>query len=262
MMFRYRLIICVVVAGLLVGCATKQDFNRLERKVDILIRASDNRPTIEEIFGEQAAQISLLVDNLNAEQKRSFETLAQEYADGNLAIGEVQQKMLGVLGNNDRVVSTTRGVYVRDSSGNKLKAIPIDTKIVNCQLLTRDKIPTAIQQKKVLKRFSWGQGKLSGQTVLFPWELTISSFTKEVAEQTARRTAEEFIKMGGEKQWQRPIEIQISTEKDDQIKISTNEEDNEIYFKYRNNTPVKESSESAAVGLSNTPLKPDERVVR
>lgn len=232
-MFPHRWIAFLVMAALLVGCATKQDFERLEGKVDLLIQATQ-RSTLDELFGEQSSQIALMVNNLDAQQKQSFDNLQQEYARGTMNIEDVRQKMLGILGNNNRVVSTQRGIYVRNIEGDKLKAIPNDTKIVNCHLLDRERVPTTIQQKQVLNRFSWGQGELDGKTILFPWELTISSFTKEVAEHTALRTAQEFIKMGGEKQWQRPIKIQISTEKDDKVKITTNEEENEVYFEYEN----------------------------
>ena len=258
-MFRYRWIAFFAVAGLLVGCATKQDFERLESKVDLLIRATQ-QSTLDEIFGEQASQITLLVNNLSSEQKQSFENLQYEYTNGTMAIEDVRQKMLSILGNNDRVVSTRRGIYIRNTEGTKLKAIPIDTKIVNCHLVASENIPAAIQLKEVLNRFSWGQGELNGETILFPWELTISSFTKEVAEHTARRTAQEFIKMGGEKQWQRPIQIEISTEKDDQIKITTNEEENEVYFKYNNVNAAKSDANAIAAEKNNIPVAttPDE----
>lgn len=256
-MFRYRWIAYFAVAGLLFGCATKQDFERLESKVDRLIQAT-NQSTLDEIFGEQASQITLLVNNLSSEQKQSFENLQHEYTNGTVAVEDVRQKMLSILGNNDRVVSSQRGIYIRNIEGTKLKAIPINTKIVNCHFITKEDIPNAIQQKKVLNRFSWGQGELNGETILFPWELTISSFTKEVAEHTAMRTVQEFIKMGGEKHWQRPIQIQISTEKNDQIKITTNEEENEVYFDYGNANAVKADNEPATAGKNNNPMKPHE----
>ena len=232
-MSSYRWIAFLAMAALLTGCATKQDVERLEGKVDLLIQAT-HRSTLDELFGEQSSQIALMVNNLDTQQKQNFDDLQQEYARGTMNIEDVRQKMLGILGNNNRVVSTQRGIYVRNIEGAKLKAIPNNTKIVNCQLLGRERVPAVIQQKKVLDRFSWGQGELDGKTILFPWELTISSFTKEVAEHTALRTAQEFIKMGGDKQWQRPIKIQISTEKEDKVKITTNEEENEVYFEYEN----------------------------
>jgi hypothetical protein len=251
MMFRFRWIAFAAAAGLLIGCATKQDFERLESKVDLLIQAT-NRSTLDEIFGEQASQITLLVNNLDSQQKQNFENLQQEYTSGTMAVEDVRQKMLSVLGNNNRLVSTRRGIYIRNLEGVKLKAIPIDTKITNCHLIARDNLPATIQQKKVLTQYSWGQGELKGETILFPWELTISSFTKEIAEHTARRTAEEFIKMGGEKQFQRPIKIQISTEKDDQIKITTDEEENEVYFEYGSTAADKGGNGTAAGGAVNT----------
>lgn len=252
---RYRWVVLIAVAGLIVGCATKKDFERLESKVDQLIKAT-NRTTLDEIFGEQASQITLLVNDLDVRQKRRFKNLQQEYVNGTLAVTDVRQKMLSVLGNNDRIVSTRRGIYIRNLEGAKLKAIPIDTKIVNCHLLDGVDIPAAIRKKKVLNRFSWGRGELGEKTILFPWELTISSFTKEVAEHTARRTAQEFIKMGGEKKWQRPIQIQISTEKEDRIKVSTNEEEGEIYFKYEEMNPDRGANDAATMDTDTSPADP------
>lgn len=243
MMSRVGWLVVIVVAGLHMGCATRQDFARLEGKVDLLIQAT-NRSTLDELFGEQASQITLLVNDLDSRQKQDFENLQQEYTNGTMVIDDVRQQMLTILGNNDRIVSTRRGIYVRNSEGAKLKAIPIDTEIVDCRRIAIEAVPPAIQQKRVLMQYSWGQGELNGEKILFPWELTISSFTKEVAEHTARRTAQEFIKMGGEKQWQRPIQIQISTEKDDQVKVTTNEEEGEIYFEYNENSPDMEEISS------------------
>jgi hypothetical protein len=259
MKFRCHWIVFLAVAVLFAGCATKKDFQRLEGKVDLLIQAT-KRSTLDELFGDQSSQIAQLVNDLDVKQKQDFENLQQEYARGTTSIEEARQKMLGILGNNDRVVSTRRGIYVRNTMGDKLKAIPNDTKIINCYLVDKASIPAAIQEKDVLNRFSWGQGELDGQSVLFPWELTISSFTKEVAEHTARRTAQEFIKMGGEKQWQRPIQIQISTEKDDKVKISTNEEENEVYFQYENIKQGKVDMETpvTTTGEETLPLTTDE----
>ena len=253
-MFRYGWITFLALVVGFVGCATKQDVQRLESKVDLLISAT-NRSTLDDIFGEQASQINRMVDNLDSQQRQRFETLQRQYAGGTLAIEDVREKMLSILGNNDRVVSTRRGIYVRDLAGTKLRAIPIGTKIADCRIVARDNIPTAIAQKQVLNRFSWGEGNLNGQSILFPWELTISSFTKEVAEHTAMRTAQEFIRMGGEKQWQRPIKIQISTEKDDQIKITTNEEENEVYVEYANTKPDRVNEDATAMQNMDVPLK-------
>ena len=252
MKLRYHWIVCVALLVLLTGCATKQDFDRLESKVDQLIQAT-NRSTMDEIFGDQASQISMMVNDLGVQQKARFDSLQQEYANGTIAVKDVREKMLSVLGNNDRVVSTRRGIYIRDVDGTKLKAIPNETKIANCHLLADASVPLAIQQKSVLKNFSWGRGELNGKTILFPWELTISAFTKEVAEHTAMRTAQEFIRMGGEAKWKRPIRIQISTEKDDQIKVSTNEEDSEIYVEYENVPETPGDDDTAAAETETLP---------
>ncbi len=229
-------IIVLCLSTLLAGCATKSDFERLESKVDLLLKAT-KRSTLEEVFGPQASEISSRIAKLNTEQRQDFEKLQEDYAGGLLAVEDVRQQMLGILGNNDRLVSTRHGIYIRDLTGKKIKAVSMDTKLVNCRLMDTEAIPAAIREKQVLERFSWGQGQLDGQTILFPWELTISSFTKEIAEHTARKTAQEFIKMGGGKQWQRPIRIQVSTEKDEQVKITTDEEESEVYFNYEHSEP-------------------------
>jgi hypothetical protein len=254
-MKRYRWLGLLAIVGVIAGCATKQDVERLENKVDQLIEAT-HRSALEEIFGEQASQITLLVSDLNSTQKQNFASLQQEYAKGTLAVEEVRQQMLNILGDNDRVVSTQRGIYIRNLEGVKLKAISNGTKIDNCHLLARDSIPPEINRKKVLLQYAWGKGELDGQAILFPWELTISSLTKEIAEHTARRTAEEFIKMGGEEEWRRPIKIHISTEKDDLIKVTTDEDENEVYFEYQSINYDTVTEENTASDGTEVPQQP------
>ena len=54
------------------------------------------------------------------------------------------------------------------------------------------------------------------------------AFAKEIVEATARRTAQEFITMGGEKRWNRPVYIQISPLDADRITLRTNDPEIEV----------------------------------
>jgi hypothetical protein len=108
MLLPYRRIFIITLICLSTGCATKQDVERMESKVDQLIQAT-HRSVLEEIFGGQASRIILMATDLKANQQQHFENLQQEYANGNIAVAEVRQQMLTILGNNDRVVSTKRG---------------------------------------------------------------------------------------------------------------------------------------------------------
>lgn len=67
-------------------------------------------------------------------------------------------------------------------------------------------------EKQHLAAYAWGRGEVNGQEVIFPWELTMSELAKEVAENTARRTAKEIIKMTGDRGWNRPVQIRVVTE--------------------------------------------------
>jgi hypothetical protein len=233
--------VLVSIFWILTGCATKQDFDRLEDKVDQLVQAT-HRSTLEEIFGDQASQITLLLNDLDGKQKQNFENLRHEYTTGTIAVEQVRHEMLNLLGSNDRIVSTRRGIYIRNLKGTKIKAIPNGTNIRRCRLFAREKIPAEIMGKKVLAQYSWGAGELDGVTILFPWELTISSLTKEIAVHTARRTAEEFIKMGGEEKFRRPIRIQVSTEKSSQINVTTDKVSNEVYFDHERENAGREDT--------------------
>ena len=224
-----KILLSLLILSLFSGCATIWQVNRLEEKLDRLLQAT-KRSTLENIFGNQATEITNKLDELDDSQRDRFDNIQMQYEKGATTIEEVRGKMLGVLGGGDRVVSTTRGIYVRDEIGEKLKAISNGAKIKNCKLLDEENIPEIIKEKKYLMRFAWGIGEYKDEMILFPWELTISNFTKEIVEHTAKRTAQEFIKMGGEKRFNRPIHIQISTEKEDQLKISTKEDETEVYF--------------------------------
>jgi len=203
------------------GCATRKDvtkistdMSRLESKIDKLLIAT-NRDSLEAIFGAQASSISTNIDELDETQRQRFDDLQTAYQAGSVTLEDVREKMLTLLGGGDRQVYTPSGIVIRDREGVKSGSVSNGTKIANCKKLPVENIPAVIAENKALTRYDWGTGEIEGESVIFPWDLTISSFTKEIVEATARRTAEEFMKMGGEGQFNRPIYVKIETEGND-----------------------------------------------
>ena len=231
--------ICIVapLAILMTSCATtgdierlEGDIQRLESKIDLIVQATQ-RSSLEEIFGDQSVSITTQLNKLDSAQAKQFEALQQAYTRGAKSLEEVRGEMLSVLGNNNRIVATSRGIYIRDSEGKKLKAISNGTKITATKQLSDSQTPSSISSNSVLNKLTWGTGILEGETIVFPWELTMSTFTKEIVENTARRTAEEFIKMGGEKAWTRPVIIEVAMQESDKLNITANEDDSEVFVR-------------------------------
>lgn len=207
------------------ACAPFWQVNRIEDKVDRLI-ASTNRSTLSEIFGEQSENVMRKMERLSEEERYKLDQLLSEYEKGSGSLEEI----VSVMGGGEREVASARGIWIRNAEGEKLKAISRSTKLKGCRRILEDDLPESISSKKSLLKYNWGKGQLKGETILFPWDLTISSFTKEIVENTAKRTAEEFIKMGGDKKFKRPIQIQITTSaQDGSVKISHDGDDNEIF---------------------------------
>lgn len=203
------------------GCvATSSQVERLEAKVDRLL-AHTQRETLAQIFGEQAEAIQDRIEVLDQEERRRMDTLVSEYQSGSKSVEEVRGHLVNVLGGTTRVVSTGRGIWVRDEGGDKLRAVARETKIADCRRLTESELPESIADNRRLARFTWGAGEVDGRTVLFPWELTMSSFAREIAENTARRTAEELMRMSEGRGWSRPVHIKVTTEDPSDVKIST-----------------------------------------
>lgn len=247
-----RTFIVAPLAFLMASCATtgdverlEGDIQRLESKVDLIVQATQ-RSSLEEIFGDQTVSITTELNKLDSAQAKQFKELQQAYTRGAVSLEEVRGEMLSVLGNNNRIVATSRGIYIRDSEGKKLKAISNGAKITATRLLSDSQTPKSISTNTVLNKFTWGTGILEGETIVFPWELTMSTFTKEIVENTARRTAEEFIKMGGEKVWTRPVIIEVAVLESDKLNITTSEEDSEVF--------VRDSSDS----MNKVPINTDE----
>ncbi|MBT6175770.1 MAG: hypothetical protein HOI23_00895, partial [Deltaproteobacteria bacterium] len=218
------------------ACAPFWQVNRIEDKVDRLI-ASTNRSTLSEIFGEQSENVMRKMESLSEEERYKLDQLLSEYEKGSGSLEEI----VSVMGGGEREVASARGIWIRNEYGEKMKAISRSTKLKGCRRISEDDLPESISGKKSLLKYNWGKGTLKGETILFPWDLTISSFTKEIVENTAKRTAEEFIKMGGDKKFKRPIQIQITTSaQDGSVKISHDGDDNEIFV-----TSDKKPSEPA-----------------
>lgn len=207
------------------ACAPFWQVNRIEEKVDRLV-ASTNRSTLSEIFGEQTESVMRKMERLSEDERYKLDELLTQYEKGS---GSLEQ-IVSVMGGGEREVASARGIWVRNEYGEKLKAIARNTKLKGCRRMLEDELPEPITKRKSLLAYNWGKAELNGETVMFPWDLTISSFTKEIVENTAKRTAEEFIKMGGDKKFKRPIQIQITTSAEDgSLKISHGGEDNEIF---------------------------------
>lgn len=218
----------VLLSFTLSGCATYWQADDINQKLDQLLK-NTQRATMSEIFGEQAQVITEKLDTASAEEKQKIDELVAEYQKGNQNVEDVRSSVLGVLGGPDRVVSSAGGIWLRDEEGKKLQTIGRNTKLKNCQRLEDDAIPEAIANNKGLGGFSWGKGEVNGKTVIFPWELTMSAFTKEIVENTARRTAQEVIRMAGDKGWRRPVYIQVVTDPKQTLKINHPGMEDEIY---------------------------------
>lgn len=218
------------VCSLTAACATTQDVERLEAKIDMLLVAQQDRTAIEEIFGQQSAEILQQLKTLDTQQVGRFNSLQNSYQEGNLTLVDVRKKMLNVLGNSNRIVTAQTGIYVRDDAGKKLNAISKGTKIVEARLLSDEEIPNQISKSGRLSRYSWGMGTLEDKSVIFPWELTMSTFAKEIVENTAKRTAEEFIRMGGGKEWNRPVYIDLTVQNDNQMDLSVQDNGEEVHI--------------------------------
>ena len=227
---RQTLYLVVVLSSLLTvsACSVKKDMVRIEGKIDQLIAAT-NRSTLEQIFGEQAGTITQKIDGLEAGQRQEFVALQQTYQKGNMTLEDVREKMITLMGGGDREVYTPSGIVIRDPEGVKTGSVPNGTKVRKSRKITDEEIPALIAERATLKKYSWGIGEIDGEPVIFPWELTISSFTKEIVEATARRTAQEFIRMGGDQASNRPIFIQIETPNSENLKVKTSGEEDEVY---------------------------------
>jgi len=201
------------------GCATYSQVSDLEVKVDLLLK-NTQRETMRELFGEQSRAITDKMETASTEEKAKIEEVLSEYQKGSQSVEDVRSAVMGTLGGADRVVSTSGGMWLRDETGKKTQAIGRNGKLKQCVRLKDEEIPTTIAGNKGLANFSWGKAELNGKTVIFPWELTMSSFSKEIVEATAKRTAEEFIRMGGEKAFRRPVQIQVITDPGQTLKVN------------------------------------------
>lgn len=206
-----QLTLPLCAAMFLSGCSSYWQASRIEEKVDRLL-LNTKRETLSEIFGDNSREITAKMEQLSDKDQASMDELVEKYERGQTTLEDVRGNMISVLGGTTRVVSSGKGIWVRDADGAKLKAIRRDTKIDGCQRLDPEALPEGIADNRRLSKFTWGKGTLNGETVVFPWELTMSTFAKEIVENTARRTAQEFLRMSGEKGWSRPVHIKVITE--------------------------------------------------
>lgn len=223
----YRVLVPI---GLLLctGCSSYWQASRIEEKVDRLL-LNTKRETLTEIFGENSREITRKIDELDSSESDRMDELVESYQRGQSTLEDVRGNMISVLGGTTRVVSSGRGIWIRDDSGTKLKTIRRDSKIKNCQRVSEEDLPSKIANKRGLAKFTWGTGTVKGETVFFPWELTMSTFAKEIVENTARRTAQEFLRMSGDKGWSRPVHIKVITETPGQGVTISHPGSDEIY---------------------------------
>lgn len=213
-----RLLPLIAVVASQVGCATYWQASDLEEKVDRLLN-NTRRETLTEIFGEQSSEIAAKIDTLDENQKEKLDEMVASYERGNQGIDEVRATMISTLGGTTRVVSGRRGIWIRDADGRKLKTIGRDTKLEACTPIPDEELPSAISGSRYLSNYSWGRGTLDGEEVFFPWELTMSKFAQEIVENTARRTAQEVLRMSGSKGWMRPVNIRVITDTGENVTV-------------------------------------------
>ncbi len=223
------------------SCATYWQAKDLEVKVDRLLK-NTNRETMRQIFGEQSSEITRKMEELNEGERDQLDEIVEAYQKGSSSIEEVRASVLTTLGGTERVVSSGRGIWVRDENGAKLRTVGRNKKIKNCRRVKVDELPESISKSRALKRFAWGAGEVNGKKVLFPWELTMSSFAREIVENTAKRTAQEFLRMSGEKGWRRPVYIQVTTEQPGKLTVSS-ENSEDIFVTPGNEVPAQKSEE-------------------
>jgi hypothetical protein len=217
----------ITAASLSTGCATIWQVNALEEKIDTLLKQTQ-RETLRDVFGEQTQAIHEKLDGADRDRKQQVDQLLSEYQKGNTSLEEVRGSIMTTLGGADRVVSSSGGIWVRDENGKKVKSLGRNGKLKNAQKVPEDQLPTSIAESKGLSNYTWGRADVDGRQVLFPWELTMSAFAKEIVENTARRTAEEFIRMGGEKAFRRPVHIQVVTDPNQTMKVNYDGVEDEV----------------------------------
>ena len=222
-----KIISFILIASFSTSCASYWQANRLEEKLDRLVK-NTRRETLSQIFGEQSRVISNKVEQLSGQEQEKLDEIIEKYERGSTSLEEVRGNVMSTLGGSDRVVASGRGIWVRDTDGGKLTTIARNTSLTECKRVDPEDLPDSLSKRKRLRKYSWGIGKYKGQEVLFPWRLTMSKFTKEIVENTAKETARQILKMSGDKGWNRPVYIQVSTNAPGDLKVSTQGED-EIY---------------------------------
>ena len=232
------LLLCGVIGQ---GCASYWQASRLEEKLDRLVK-NTRRETLSEIFGEQSRVISKKVEDLSSKEQNKLDEIIDAYERGSSSLEEVRGQVMSSLGGADRVVASSSGIWLRDGEGTKLVAVSRNTALSECKPVSEDELPESLSANRRLKKYAWGVGQYKGQKVLFPWRLTMSKFTKEIVENTAKETARQILKMSGDKGWNRPVYIQVSTNAPGDLKVEHQGED-EIYVETKSDKSLKVKSE-------------------
>ena len=78
------------------------------------------------------------MESLSWEEKEQLNEVLTSYERGAETLDEVRGRVFSVLGGGHRIVSGSRGIWVRTEEGKKLKAIARDTKLKNCRIIAED----------------------------------------------------------------------------------------------------------------------------
>ena len=208
-----RTVLVVAIALSPVGCATAWQLTTVEKKVDQLVLAS-RQTTMTQIFGRQADMIVTKTSELPNEDRIQIATLIRSYQQGHVNLAQARMGVLKVLGGSSRVVARSRGLWIRGHSGQKLRLLPLGAVLEDCRrVIDAAKLPKPLSSKPSLRRVQWGRGEVEGEVVLFPWAFTLSKFTKELVESSARQTAEAFRLFGEGGVGPHPVFIQLTLDK-------------------------------------------------
>jgi hypothetical protein len=219
-----KIISVALLGALSCSCASYWQASRLEEKLDRLVK-NTRRETLSQIFGEQSRVISQKVEQLSGQEQQKLDSIIENYEHGASSLEEVRGSVMSTLGGSDRVVASGRGIWLRDGDGTKLMTVGRNTSLSECKKVDPEELPQKLTKRKRLRKYAWGTGMYKGEAVLFPWRLTMSKFTKEIVENTARETARQILKMSGDKGWNRPVYIQVSTNAPGELKVTHQGED-------------------------------------
>ncbi|MEW6441224.1 MAG: hypothetical protein AB1640_09865 [bacterium] len=230
--------VTVLLTLALLGCATRRDVQRIDSKLNTIL-SQTHETSLGELFDGHSSLIAQRIDQLDENQRKRFDDLLASYQRGAVAQEELRQKIVEIVGGEDREVSAASGVLLRDAQGNRVGKAAYGSRLEDCRMLRGDQVPAYLKETPSLSSHRWGTGTWQGERIVFAWDLTVSGLTKEVVEASAKRTAQEFLRMGGDKQWSRPVYIQLYTQAaPETIKVKAADPADEVHLLPGDETPA------------------------